>query len=395
MPDSEHTKTLAFFLSLVAVVVVLSAISSRLWGGKPEALPSPVELTIQEGMTLNEFGQINIMPNPVLKEIFGLQTPSDLQKKLSAYGTVEQIRELVTKKRALAAEHETKNWLKIVIKFGLWFAFLTAVFVLFKKRKVSAKLRITTLAVSVFLFGIIMGSDPSPMGTVKDAIHLYGAAGAVFPPRMIALSLFLLIILIVNKYICAWGCQAGVLQDLIFRINQTAKRKAILAKHIKVPFIISNSIRVLFLFIFTVTAFAWGVDIVDPIDPFKIFKPLYLTWAGIVFIGALLITSLFFYRPWCHFFCPFGLVGWLFEKLSRIRINVDYETCIACQKCALACPSTVMEAILKQNKKTIPDCFACYTCRDVCPTESISFSSRKRKLPPAGHFDKKGNFSKR
>jgi formate hydrogenlyase subunit 6/NADH:ubiquinone oxidoreductase subunit I len=48
-----------------------------------------------------------------------------------------------------------------------------------------------------------------------------------------------------------------------------------------------------------------------------------------------------------------------------------------------------MEAILKQNRKTIPDCFACYTCRDVCPTNSISFSARNRTMPPHGHFDKK------
>ena len=63
--------------------------------------------------------------------------------------------------------------------------------------------------------------------------------------------------------------------------------------------------------------------------------------------------------------------------------------CIACQKCANACPSTVMGAILKRDKKTIPDCFACYTCRDVCPTESIRFSTGKRDLPPVGHFDRK------
>jgi NAD-dependent dihydropyrimidine dehydrogenase PreA subunit len=386
---SNKFKTIALFLSVIAAVVVLSMIFSNFWGGKPETLPSPVEWEIREGMTLKEFGQANSLPNHVLREIFGLQTPSELQKKLSAYGTVEQIRAMVTKKRALASEHETKNWLKIVIKFALWFVFLTAVFVYFIKRKVDAKIRITTLAVSVFIFGIIMGSDPSPMGTVKDAIHLYGAAGAVFPPRMIALTLFLMIVLIANKYICAWGCQAGVLQDLIFRINQTAKRKAVISKQVKVPFIISNSIRILFLFIFTVVSFLWGLDIIDPIDPFKLFKPLYLTLAGIAFIGVLLITSLFIYRPWCHFFCPFGLVGWLVEKLSRIRISVDYDTCIACQKCVSACPSTVMGAILKQNKKTIPDCFACYTCRDVCPTGSISFSTRKRSQPPSGHFLKK------
>lgn len=387
MFNAQRFKTMVLCLSLIALVVILSTISTRLWGGKPETLPEPGEWTISEKMTLREFGQSNSLPNPALKEIFELQTKSDLEKKLLEYGTAEQIKSLVIKRLALAAEHESKNWLKIVIKFCLWFSFLIAVFIFFRKQKVSPGIRNSALFISVFIFGIIMGSDPSPMGTVKDAIHLYGSAGAVFPPRMIALVIFLVIAFIANKYICAWGCHVGVLQDLVFRINQTDKRKAILGKQIKVPFAFSNGVRTAFLCVFTIVAFTWGADIVDPIDPFKIYKPVYLTLTGTIFIGILLVLSLFIYRPWCHFFCPFGLVGWLIEKVSRIKISVDYQTCIACQKCSTACPSTVMEAILKQDKKTIPDCFACYTCRDVCPTESISFSTRKRILPPPGHFD--------
>jgi NAD-dependent dihydropyrimidine dehydrogenase PreA subunit len=388
MAKPSPFRTVALFLSLVTSVVILSMISGRLWGGKPETLPEPEEWTISAEMTLKDFGQANGLPNPALKEIFGLQSKSDLQKKLSEYGTAPQIKSLVTKKLALAAEHETKNWGKILIKFCLWFAFLITLFMFFRRRKVSPVFRKMALFISVLVFGVIMGSDPSPMGTVKDAIHLYGSAGVIFPPRMIALLVFLLIVFFANKYICAWGCQVGVLQDLIFRLNQTAKRKAILGRQVKVPFVISNSIRLIFLGVFAFVAFVWGVDIIEPFDPFKIYKPAYLGLAGVLFVGILLIMSLFLYRPWCHFFCPFGLVGWLVEKISRIRISVDYETCIGCKKCATACPSTVMGAILMQDKMTIPDCFACYACREVCPTESISFSSRKRTLPPKGHFDR-------
>jgi Pyruvate/2-oxoacid:ferredoxin oxidoreductase delta subunit len=389
MAKPSPFKTIALFLFLITLVVILSMISGRLWGGKPETLPEPKEWTISEEMTLKDFGQANGLPNPALKEIFGLKTKSDLKKKLFEYGTASQIKSLVTKKLALAAEHETKNWAKILIKFCLWFAFLITLFILFKGRKVSLVFRKMVLFISMLIFGVIMGSDPSPMGTVKDAIHLYGSAGAIFPPRMIALSVFLLIVFVANKYICAWGCQVGVFQDLIFRLNQTGKRKAILGKQVKVSFAISNTIRFIFLGVFTIVAFAWGVDIVEPIDPFKIYKPAYLGLMGVLFVGILLIMSLFIYRPWCHFLCPFGLVGWLVEKVSRIRISVDYETCIGCKMCATACPSTVMGAILIQDKKTIPDCFACYVCREVCPTGSIGFSTRKRTLPPPGHFDKK------
>lgn len=391
MAEASPGKTVSLFISLLILVIALSIVSSKIWGGKPEKLPEPKEWKINEEMILKEFAQANGLPNPVLKSIFDLKNRSDLQKKISEYGTAEQVKALVVKKLALAAEHETKNWVKIPVKFFLWFVFLISTFILLKKRKVSQKLRKTILFVSVLIFGVIMGSDPSPMGTVKDAIYLYGSAGAVFPPRMIALTVFLIIIFLANKYICAWGCQIGVLQDLIFRMNQTNNYKTILGKQIKVPFVVSNGSRVLVLCIFSIAAFTWGIDIIAPFDPFKIFKPLHFTLVGIAFVGALLALSLFVYRPWCHFFCPFGLVGWLVEKISRIKINVDYDSCIACNKCSSACPSTVMEAILKQDKKTIPDCFSCYICRDVCPTDSISFSNTKRTFPPEGHFDKRNN----
>jgi NAD-dependent dihydropyrimidine dehydrogenase PreA subunit len=381
-------RTILFFVLLIVIVLGLSLISNQIWGGKSEESPEIKDLIIEEGMTIIQFGQANELPNPVLKEIFDLQTKSDLEKRLNEYGTSDQIISMVTKKLALASEHASKNWSKISMKFGLWIIFLSAIFILLRKRKATPGLRKWLLFVAILIFGVTTGSDPSPMGTVKDAIHLLGTAHAIFPPRMIALVIFLAIVFLANKYICAWGCQIGTLQDLIFRINQTDKRKAIVGRQIKLPFALTNTVRFIFLCVFSLVAFSWGVDVIEPLDPFKIFKPAHLGLIGGISVGILLFTSLVIYRPWCHFFCPFGFVGWLVEKISLVKISVNYETCIACQNCVRACPSTVMGAILKRNKKTIPDCFACYTCREVCPTDSISFSTRKRTIPPSGHFDK-------
>jgi Pyruvate/2-oxoacid:ferredoxin oxidoreductase delta subunit len=388
MAKNPKLKAVIYFTLLIVLVTGLSPIFTHIWGGNTERIQKSNKLIISPEMTIGEFGQINGLPDSVLKEIFNLKVKSDQGRTLREYGTPDQIASMVNKKIALLSEHASKNWVKIPIKFGLWFLFLLMVFILAKNKNITSDLRKRLLFTAVLIFGVIMGSDPSPMGTVKDAIHLYGTTGAIFPPRIIALTIFLTIVFLVNKYICAWGCQAGTLQDLIFRINQTEKRKAIIGKQIKLPFALTNTFRFVFLCVFTAATFLWGFDIINPIDPFKIYKPMHLGLIGGISVGTVLLTSLFVYRPWCHLFCPFGFTGWLVEKVSLVKISVNYETCIACEKCAASCPSTVMSAILRHDKITIPDCFACYTCTEVCPTNSIRMSSGKRALPPADHFNK-------
>jgi polyferredoxin len=382
-------KTVITFIVLIIFVIGLSLVSNNIKGAGAEKIKVPENLIIKEEMTLKEFGKVNGLSYEILSEIFQIKSKENLNNKLSDYGNPEKITGLVTKEIALKSEHASKNWILIFIKFGLWFCFLTAVFFIFKKRKVTLNMRRYALLAAVVIFGVIMGSDPSPMGTVKDAIHLLAESGVIFPPRLIAMIVFLLLVFIANKYICSWGCQFGTLQDLIYHINKKDVNKASIGRQFKIPFAVTNTIRILFLIVFIIAAYTWTIDIIEPVDPFKIYNPSHIILYGGIFIGLVLIAGLFIYRPWCHLFCPFGLVGWLVEKISINKISVDYNTCIACKKCETACPSTVMGAILKRDKKTIPDCFLCYTCRDICPTGSIKFSTRKRTIPPANHFIKK------
>ena len=380
-------KTVTSFLILLVFVAALSAVSSRLWGGKPEELPQIGTLTVREGMTVQQFARANNLQPRILKKIFGLESREDLQRQLGTFGmSTEQIGRKTRRMLALQAEHGSKNWKKIFVKFALWIGFLSGLFVLLRRNKVTAKNRKWLMLTSAGVFGVILGSDPSPMGTVKDAIVLFGSEGFIFPPRLIAFGVFMLMVIIANKFICTWGCQLGTLQDGVFRLNRDRDdRKGILRQY-KVPFAVSNTVRIAFFTALTLVAFVWATDIVSPIDPFKVFKPQVLGVAGIAFAGFILVASLLVYRPWCHFFCPFGLVGWLGEKLSFFKIQVDYGKCIACKQCEKACPSTVMGAILERGR-VIPDCFACGTCIETCPVDAISFKSGRRMCPPEGKFD--------
>ena len=378
--------TLIQFALLVAAVVGASFVSARLWGGKPEGGAEMSALILEETMTVGQFASRNELPSPLVKKVFGLQSPQDKQKLVTSFGmSTTKILSKAEGLLALRAEHGSKNWVKIRVKFSLWLVFLATVLVLMRKGWITARLRRGLLLAAVVLFGVILGSDPSPMGTVKDAVVLFGSKGVIFRPRLIAFGAFLLLVIVANKFICSWGCQLGTLQDLIFRLNRDKNDRKGLFHQFKVPFVLSNGVRIAFFAALTTVAFIWATDIVEGIDPFKVFKPQVLGVAGAVFVSAILVLSLFTYRPWCHFFCPFGLAGWVAEKISLFKIHVDYDKCIACGTCEKTCPSTVMGAILKRDR-VIPDCFACGTCIESCPAQAIAFKTGRRNRPPEVKF---------
>lgn len=378
---NKYAATVFKTVALSTLVTFGSYLSSRLWGGKPEKLEADRVLISAPGMTAADFAAANALPPQVIGAALGLRGQEELGRELDSFGLAEEdLNAGVQKALALHNEEGSKNWRKIALKFAAWFLFLGAVFVMLRRGLVKGRLRNWLYFGGVLVFGVALGADPSPMGTVKDAIVLYGAKGAVFMPRMIALAVFLLLVVAANKFICSWGCQIGVLQDLLFRFGREGK-----ARQYKPPFVLTNAVRIIFFSGLSAAAIGWGLDIVEPLDPFKIYNPAVAGLAGWLFIGALLAAGVFIYRPWCHLFCPFGLVGWLFEKISVYNIKVDYSTCIACGACERACPSTVMGAILKRDR-TVPDCFACGECQAVCPTKSVSFSAGRRRPPPAGKF---------
>lgn len=366
------------FVALTALVIASSWFVSGLWGAKAEKITLPPQLVFTPGETIGSFLERNKIPEPVLAEALGKAAPVDKGAPLASLAiSNEELQTKLQKAAALASEHATKEWQKILPKFALWAIFLFAAYRALTRGQFNRRTRKWYYLAAVVLFGVALGSDPSPMGTVKDAIVLLAKEGVVFPPRLIALTLFLLSVVLANKAICSWGCQFGVFQDLIFRLNRNRADTAGILKQHKVPFAVSNGVRVAFFLVFTAIAFTMGLDLVEYVDPFKTFNPAHLGIAGAIAVGVLLVASLFVYRPWCHFFCPFGLVGWLLERFSLNRIRVDESACTMCGSCEKVCPTDVMGAIL-HKKKVIPDCFSCGNCTEVCPTKAVSFGRGKR-----------------
>ena len=165
---------------------------------------------------------------------------------------------------------------------------------------------------------------------------------------------------------------------MIFRLNRNRKDTKGIFKQYKPPFIVTNTLRVSFFAIFTLVAFQWATDIVDPIDPFKIYKPTVVALFGGVFIAVILIASLFIYRPWCRLFCPFGAISGLIS-FSLVRY-IRTDECTDCGLCERICPSHAAD---RDDKKT--ECYYCNRCVEICPHNAIKYAnppSRFRKFNP-------------
>ena len=249
-------------------------------------------------------------------------------------------------------------------KLVLWIIVITAATILLNRKKVTPGIRIAFLIGGVLIFGFAYGFfagqsiNPNPVFSLRTFLMSGLVRGRIILPITVMLAVLLLTVWVSNKSICGWGCQLGLLQDLLSRFR--------LPKW-KPPFWLSNTIRIIAFAGLVIGLMAAGLDWIGLIDPFRIFQFSVTLWVGL-FFAAILISSLFIYRPWCQFLCPFGLVGWLLEQVSLFRPRVDREVCKDCQLCVEACPTQAM-ADIHFGKKIHADCFACGACFSACPKD--------------------------
>ncbi len=250
----------------------------------------------------------------------------------------------------------------ILVKFVLWIATVVAATLLLRRRKVTSKVRLVFLVGGVLIFGFLFGLlipsglNPNPVASLRTLLTSTLVRGQLVVPVTVMLALLLIAVWVSNKSICGWACQLGLLQDLLYRVR-TPKWKP--------PFWLSNGIRILAFVGLVGGLIVAGLDWIGIIDPFQIFS-FNFTWAIAIFSLVVIVASIFIYRPWCRFLCPFGLVGWGVEQVSLLRPRIDRDLCKKCQLCVKACPSGAM-ADFYADARIRADCFACGACIEACP----------------------------
>lgn len=260
----------------------------------------------------------------------------------------------------------------IALKFALWIATIVAATLLLRRRKASSKIRLAFLVGGVLAFGFVFGIlipgnlNPNPVASLRTLLTSLLVQGQVVGPVAAMLAILLLAVWVSNKSICGWACQLGLLQDLIHRVPLPKWNP---------PFWVSNTVRIAAFGALVAGLIGAATDWIGIIDPFQIFS-LNVTWAIGLFTLAVLGISLFVYRPWCRFLCPFGLAGWLVEQVSLMKPRINREACKECRLCVKACPSGAM-ADLYADAALHADCFACGACIEACPQqEALAWRAR-------------------
>ena len=204
---------------------------------------------------------------------------------------------------------------------------------------------------------------------------------------------FILLGVLLGRFICGFLCPFGWFQDLLHKIPgkklSTAKLKPL--RYLKYVILV---VFVILLPAFVTNSLGMG----DPffckyICPQGVLEgaiPLSLANSGIraalghlftfkfTVLALFIILSILFYRPFCKWICPLGAIYSLFNKVSFLKIQVDHEKCVGCQKCSRVCKMDV-NVVATPNH---PECIRCGECMKACPTDAIcyhyGFSTKKQ-----------------
>ncbi|MEA1868901.1 MAG: 4Fe-4S binding protein [Euryarchaeota archaeon] len=246
--------------------------------------------------------------------------------------------------------------------------------ILLRTIKINRNIRTLLMCAVFVLFGVlVIIHQPSPLRAVVDSVTALATGGTITLKKATMLAFIGGLSVIGAKLFCGWVCPFGALQEIVNRIPVPAGKK------IKLPFKITNGIRISIFVISLVMVIGTGCDLYtyqNILNPFELFD-WHFEAVLAVLVGAVLIASAFVYRPFCYLVCPVGLLTWLLEHVSIFRVRLDREKCNDCKKCILKSPCPSVKAII-DGDTVRPDCFACGVCIDACPKNALEFGIWKK-----------------
>ncbi|HIH98581.1 MAG TPA: 4Fe-4S binding protein [Thermoplasmata archaeon] len=354
-------------ICIIAITIVLASFME--W----DAIGVEEDLYFSTDLTLKELARRNGVP---AKEILHILSHEDMTAWDLPLDVPIKNLDIDAAKIEHALEHimEEDRPIVNVLKYVLWAIWISLVLNVVLSLKNIKRFRIVILLLTVLVFGVLLGATPNPMESIVKLFKVFNNMEGDPKAVIVSFILFSLFSVVGSKMLCSWGCQLGTLQESIFNIPIFKKKYKF-----QLPFVVSLSIRLSLFILFLLLLFGVGVGIKNfviyhHVNYFKIYNVHDLAVFALYSSPIFVLASLFIYRPFCQFICPFGLYSWLLENVAINKIKIIEDKCTKCQKCVEICPTQAMKGIYEKKRRYfLPDCWSCGACIEVCPTNAIKY----------------------
>ena len=188
---------------------------------------------------------------------------------------------------------------------------------------------------SLAYFGFWRKGCVCSIGSIQNVtLALFDSSYAV-PVTVIAFFILpILFTLFFGRTFCAGVCPLGAIQDVV-----SVRPK-------KVPAWLENALgRCAYLYLGGAVLFAATGSrfIICEYDPFVAFFRRTGSLNMFILGGSFLLIGLFIERPYCRYFCPYGVLLNLVSRVSKWHATITPSECIQCHLCADACPIGVIQ----------------------------------------------------
>jgi polyferredoxin len=222
-------------------------------------------------------------------------------------------------------DSETQQWIDVAVLAGaLSLAAWLAV------RRHSRRGVFWLMIFSLAYFGFYKQGCICPIGSIQNvALALFNSHYALPVTVLIFFGLPLLFALFFGRVFCASICALGAIQDLVAIKPVQLPRKVTIGLSV-IPY---AYLGLAVLLAATNTGF-----LICRYDPFIGFFRLTGNAPYLYLGGAFLVAGVFIARPYCRFFCPYGVLLGMMSRLSRWHLTITPTSCVNCRLCETSCP---------------------------------------------------------
>jgi len=233
--------------------------------------------------------------------------------------------------RGLAMEYMDVLVLLAVLSLSTWFALRS------RSRRGILWLSVFTL----IYFGFYRKGCICSIGAIQNvALSLSDAAYTISITALAFFLLPLLYTLFFGRTFCAGACPLGAIQDLL--IIHPISLPPWLRKAAGIIPVVYLGLAILF----ATTGTEFIICRFDPfVGIFRLDAPYHMVVLGVAF----LLLGMFVARPYCRFFCPYGvLLNWM-SRFSKWHLSITPSDCIKCKLCTSSCPFDAIDHPTKED----------------------------------------------